>query len=57
MDNTAMAIFKFDCFIPYCCFFGIWDLVCMVVGCLFTDWHGEYVELGYPNDSNSYIYF
>jgi hypothetical protein len=27
VDNTAMAIFKFDCFIPYCCFWGFWDLV------------------------------
>jgi hypothetical protein len=26
--------------------------------CLFTDWHWRIRELlGYPNDSNSYIYF
>jgi hypothetical protein len=57
LDNTAMAIFKFDCFIPYCCFLGFW--VWYGYGyCLFTDWHWRIRELlGYPNDSNSYIYF
>jgi hypothetical protein len=51
-----MAIFKFDCFIPYCCFLGIlgfgmlwlWSLYRLAL---------ENVNFGYPNDSNSYIYF
>jgi hypothetical protein len=44
-----MAIFKFDCFIPYCCFLDFLNLVLLSLYRLALRIREL---LGYPNDSN-----
>jgi hypothetical protein len=50
-----MAIFKFDCFIPYCCFLDFGFGMAMVIVSLQIG-IGEYVNFGYPNDSNLHLF-
>jgi hypothetical protein len=57
VDNTAMAIFKFDCFILLTAVsWGFFDLVWLWLLSLYRLALRIRELLGYPNDSNSYIY-